>query len=261
MIANADITPALGDDTAPDLFAFADEKSAQNEQAELESGARGKIFRQRRDIVSGQVMEEAQLLRIAIAPDGTLVPDISAKLPGRGIWIACTREAIEAALSKGMFARSAKTKVSAPDNFADLCAQRLSQSVIGMLGMALRSGQLEMGYDKVRAMIAAEPPAWRICAREAARDGRNKIRMASKAAWNATPLLACFNAEQLGGALGRDDVTHAAMREGPLADRFEREALRLAGFRSLIPNDWDTEIADMTLWMQATAVNGSENPD
>lgn len=219
------------DDYQPDLI-------------ELESGARGAKFRERRDIVTGQVMDEAQLVRFVIGPDDLIVPDIAAKLPGRGIWVAADRASIDEAAKRNLFSRSAKTKARAPQDLADQVDAMLARSVLGMLGMANRGGKIENGYDKVRAFILSEPPAWRICANEAARDGRNKIRMASKAAWEVTPLLACFSAAQLGKALGREEVTHAVLSQGRLAKKFSREARRLGGFRDLIPSDWETELQD-----------------
>ncbi|MEE9347224.1 MAG: RNA-binding protein [Robiginitomaculum sp.] len=220
------------------------DEGAADGMAALESGSRGAKFRERRDIVTGQIFDEADIVRFVIGPNEEVVTDVAAKLPGRGIWVAADRASVDLAVSKGLFARSAKTKALAPKDLSDRVEAALAARVLSMLGLALRTGKLEMGYDKVRAMIGVEPPAWRIAASEATRDGRNKIRMASKAAWNATPLLGCFTARELGAALGRDDITHAAMREGRLANKFNVEARRLEGFRALLPADWETEIND-----------------
>ena len=38
--------------------------------------------RERRDIVSGEVLPENRLIRFAAAPDGMVIPDVAAKLPG-----------------------------------------------------------------------------------------------------------------------------------------------------------------------------------
>lgn len=217
----------------------------------LASGARGKKFRERRDIASGEVMEESDLIRMAIGPDGQIVPDLAARLPGRGIWIAANRIAIEQARIKGAFARSAKSKVNVPSDLADLTEHLLRQKLLGLLGMAQKAGQIETGYDSVRSMIAGRPPAWRLAAQESARDGRNKIRVASKAAWNATPVLGCFNSGQLGTALGREDVTHGALQEGALAETFTETALKLSGFCALIPDSWEQEREDFALWLSA----------
>ena len=43
--------------------------------------------RQRRDIVSGAVMDEACLVRFVAGPEGVIYPDLGRKLPGRGLWL------------------------------------------------------------------------------------------------------------------------------------------------------------------------------
>ena len=64
--------------------------------------------RERRDLVSGEVMPEERLVRFVAGPDGVVVPDLARKLPGRGLWVAATREAVDQAAKKGGFSRSAK---------------------------------------------------------------------------------------------------------------------------------------------------------
>lgn len=213
-------------------------------------GERGHKSRERRDIASGDVMPASQLLRLAIAPGDSIVIDVNGKLPGRGLWIAANRDAFAAAHKSRAFARSAKGKVITAPDLADQAEAALRRSLLNLLGMGLRAGELVIGYDQVRGMVQAEPPAWRIAASDAARDGRNKIRVLSKAMWNATPLLACFTREELGAALGRDEIAHCALREGGLADKVSTEAARLSGFCALRPEDWTEEVQDAELHAQ-----------
>ena len=65
-------------------------------------------------------MDEDRLVRFVAGPDGVVVPDLARRLPGRGMWVAATREAVDLAAKKGGFSRSAKAKLSAP---ADLSNQ------------------------------------------------------------------------------------------------------------------------------------------
>ena len=44
-----------------------------------------------RDIVSGEVMPENRLIRFVADPDGSVVPDAAAKLPGRGLWVEASQ--------------------------------------------------------------------------------------------------------------------------------------------------------------------------
>ncbi len=60
-------------------------------------------LRQRRDIVSGAVLPESRLVRFVADPDGQVVPDVAAKLPGRGLWVEATRAAVNIAVARSCF--------------------------------------------------------------------------------------------------------------------------------------------------------------
>ena len=111
--------------------------------------------RQRRDIVSGEVMEEARLIRFVAGPDGGVVPDLARKLPGRGMWVAADRDAVMQAAKKGLFARSAKAPIRAPADLADEVARLLRARLLAALGLARRAGDLTSGFEKVSSAIAS----------------------------------------------------------------------------------------------------------
>ena len=135
--------------------------------------------RQRRDIVSGEVMEEDRLIRFVAGPEGTVVPDLARKLPGRGLWVAATREAVEMAANKGLFSRAAKAKLNAPVGLADkvegaCCAARILD--LAGLGLAKRAGDLILGFEKVRdSAIRDGKVAWLVEAADGSEDGRGKL--------------------------------------------------------------------------------------
>ncbi|HSJ77448.1 MAG TPA: YlxR family protein, partial [Erythrobacter sp.] len=56
---------------------------------------------ERRCILSGEITEREGLLRLAISPDGLVLPDVAAKAPGRGAWLGVSRSELEAALTDG----------------------------------------------------------------------------------------------------------------------------------------------------------------
>ena len=51
-------------------------------------------MRERRCLVSGEVLAEDRLVRFAADPDGNVVPDVAAVLPGRGMWVRADRDAV-----------------------------------------------------------------------------------------------------------------------------------------------------------------------
>ena len=201
--------------------------------------------RVRRDVVTGEVMDEARLIRFVEGPDGQVVPDLARKLPGRGVWVEASRASVDAAVKKNAFSRSAKTKLSASADLSDQVERLLRQRLLDGLGLARRAGDLTFGFEKVSAVIASGKAAWMIEARDGQPDGRRKIlaaaRRATAGGFGAPRLFGDFSSDEMGLALGLDNVIHLAFLAGPGAKRWTAEADRLLGFRPLFPADWREE--------------------
>ena len=197
--------------------------------------------RERRDIVTGEVMDEARLIRFVAGPDGQVVPDLARKLPGRGLWVAADRASVDAAAKRGLFSRSAKAKLSAP---ADLGAQvetLLKRRLLAALGLAKKAGDLTSGFEKVSAAITAGKAAWLIEASDGAQDGRHKLWAKTRKQSPPVPIFGLFDAEELGLALGGENVIHTAFLAGRAANRWAQDAHRLSGFCPLLPESWREE--------------------
>jgi predicted RNA-binding protein YlxR (DUF448 family) len=197
--------------------------------------------RERRDLVTGEVMAEERLIRFVAGPDGVVVPDLARKLPGRGMWVAADRASVETAARKGLFSRSAKAKLSAPADLADQVDQLLRRRVLDALGLAKRAGDLISGFEKVAAALESGKVAWLVEASDGAPDGRRKIMAVARRSPGTPRLLAVYAAEELGLALGGENVIHTAFLAGRGADRWTFDVLRLSGFRPLLPESWREE--------------------
>lgn len=217
--------------------------NSEGESLKTPQNSHGHKPRERKEIVSGELRDPADMLRLAFSPDGQVVADIYGKLPGRGAWIEASRTSVEKAVKSGAFSRAAKRKISAPENFADTIEAGLSARVVGLLGMAKRAGQLESGFENVRSCARAGEIGVRIEARDGQPDGRSKIRVVVKAIAKELEvpmptLIGCFTSTELGQIVGRDNMVHACVHKGKMAKAVSREIERLAGFRELIPNEW-----------------------
>jgi predicted RNA-binding protein YlxR (DUF448 family) len=188
--------------------------------------------RERRDIVSGTIMPDSRLIRFVASPDGVVVPDVAAKLPGRGLWVEASKEAVAKAVEKKLFARAAKAQVTAAADLAARAEKALVTRMLGDLGIARRSGQLVLGFDNVlRALEGPKPPKVLIEAFDGAKDGKRKLYAAAhRLELNCTVIESLTSAE-LGLALGRENVIHAAVQPGGFAERLTFDAERLSGFR------------------------------
>lgn len=204
-------------------------------------GPRARKARERRCVVSRQVMPEERLVRLAIDPEGVAVPDAAARLPGRGVWVEARREAVDAAVRKGLIARSAGRSVTVSPDLSDRIEALLEARCLAQLGLAKRAGDLAVGFDQVHALLKRSKPAYMIEARDGAADGRGKLLRLARAAWGETPVAGAFHADALGDALGRGPTAHLALAEGPAARKFAHEFARLAGFRPATPPEWGEE--------------------
>ena len=100
-------------------------------------------------------------------------------------------------------------------------------------GMARRAGQLVFGFDNVlRALDEKVPPRVLIEAQDGAADGRRKLSGSAYARGLSVETIDCLSRAELSLALGRENVIHAAVKPGPLAERLIVDSARLLGFRA-----------------------------
>ncbi len=188
--------------------------------------------RERRCIVTGEVLPESARVRFVADPEGVVVPDIESRLPGRGMWVKAERAAIARAVARNLFARAAKAPLSAsadlPDRVESLIVRRMTES----LGLARKSGVLVFGFDNVmRALAGRIAPAVIIEASDGSPEGRRKLRNAMLQQGVKAVLVDRLSREELALALGWENVVHAAVKPGRFAERLTLEAARLEGFR------------------------------
>jgi len=211
----------------------------QHRDRDSRSGSTGGS-RERRCIVTGEGLPEARLLRFVLAPDGQIVPDVEAKLPGRGVWVSADRALIAQAVAKRLFARAAKAPAAADSGLPERAELRLVERILAHLGLARRAGDLILGFDQVdKALRSANPPVLIIEAAEAASDGRRKLQAAATTRGHVPFVIGALTNAELSLALGRENVVHAALNPGRIAERLIFEAARLSGFRALRPWVWE----------------------
>jgi predicted RNA-binding protein YlxR (DUF448 family)/ribosomal protein L30E len=194
--------------------------------------------RERRDIVSGEVMDEDRLIRFVIGPEGLIIPDLARKLPGRGVWVAANRQAVQIACAKNLFARSLKAKALAAADLADQVESLLLRRLLAGLGLARKAGDLITGFEKTLACLRAGRAEFLIEAADGAEDGRRKLMGAAQASGHPPRLIGLFESAEMGLALGGENVIHTAFLAGRGAERWSSDVERLTGFRPLYPERW-----------------------
>ena len=182
---------------------------------------------ERKCIATGEVSPKAGLIRFVVGPDQAVVPDVAAKLPGRGIYVSSTREALDRAGGKGLFARAARQPVKVPEGLADLVESLLARRVVDMLSLARKAGDAVTGYEKVKDWLVKGNAKVLIQANDGSERGKSKLRAPD----GENSMISCLSAGEIGLAFGRERAIHAALGAGGLTTRVVEEAARLAGLR------------------------------
>ena len=61
---------------------------------------------------TGAVVPVAEMIRFVVAPDGSIVPDLKRRLPGRGIWVTATRQALRTAVAYNDYCRATSARLA-----------------------------------------------------------------------------------------------------------------------------------------------------
>jgi uncharacterized protein len=210
---------------------------ARLQQDELDTGPRHRgAGTQRLCVATGAVKPVAEMIRFVVSPDGVAVPDLKHRLPGRGMWITATRQALRRAVTRKLFARGFKRDVKVAADFVESTERLLERGALEALAIAHKAGSVAIGFAKVETAIARGTVVGLVHAADAARDGVRKLkaalrqRFADKADGIAT--IDAFTSTQLDLALGRPNVIHAALLAGPASKTFLARVERLGRFRA-----------------------------
>ena len=184
-----------------------------------------------------------RLIRLALAPDGTVHPDVRARAPGRGAWIGVDRAALEEARSKGKLkgalSRAFKTgAVTVPEDLAERTEAALAQAALDRLGMEARAGNVVTGSERIEAAARAGQVRLLLHAADAGADGNGKLDQAWRVGGGeARGLVLPVDRTRLSVAFGRENVVHIAVGESGAAGRVRLAIERWLGFLGLLGVD------------------------
>ncbi|MDP6602800.1 MAG: RNA-binding protein [Rhodospirillales bacterium] len=181
----------------------------------------------RRCLVSGARLPKSALLRFVVAPDGTLVPDLDGRLPGRGLWLRSRRDVVNTACATNAFAKAARARVTVPADLADRVEGLMARRCLDLVGLARRAGEAAAGFEKVKAWINAGRGGVVF----AAVDGSPSARQKLKALARDIPLIEAFEGDALGAAMGRSFGVCFVIAPGRFAQRLKDEVGRLLEYR------------------------------
>ncbi len=184
-----------------------------------------------------------QMIRFVAAPDGSVVPDLSRNLPGRGAWVTASRAAIEKAIAQKAFSRAFRGKGTADEKLVALVEHLIERAALDALSLANKAGRIVTGNAKVESAIVSGKALAIFHSSDGSADGKRKLdgllRGIDAERGVKTPTFTLFTGSQMDLALGRPNVVHAALLASPASGGFLERSLRLKRWR-----DGDIAIGD-----------------
>ena len=167
------------------------------------------------------------LIRLALAPDGRVLPDVRAKAPGRGAWIGVTRAelAVSGKKLRGQLSRAFKTSaLDVPDDLATLVATALERDALDRLGLESRSGTVLTGSERIADAARAGRLQALYHAADASADGCRRLAQAwrvgsDREGSDLRGLVLPLPRPILSLALGRENVVHIGVTDRHAAKR------------------------------------------
>jgi predicted RNA-binding protein YlxR (DUF448 family) len=167
-------------------------------------------------------MPKGDMIRFVVDPARYVVPDIAAKLPGRGLWVSANRDALQNATAKNLFSRAAKTSVKADADLPLHVAALLARRCLDLLGLARGAGLVVTGQPQVEAALKAGKLAYVLMAADAGGDVLKKLK-------HAPCITSGFDRLALGQALGREHLVALGLMPHALTEKLRAELARWAG--------------------------------
>ncbi len=186
--------------------------------------------------LSREVKPVGELIRFVVGPDGSIVPDVKRKLPGRGLWLTADQDTLAQAVKRNLFAKNFKKEVRAGEDLVAQTEKLLERSVLDALAIAGKAGQVLSGFTRVEAALGSEKVTAILHARDGAADGIRKIDALVRRREEENPReitkIGAFASSQLDLALGRSNVVHAALLAGDASSGFLARYQRYERFRT-----------------------------
>lgn len=181
-------------------------------------------------IVTRMVMEKDMLIRFVADPKGMVVPDLRCNLPGRGVWVGASRSRVSEAVKRQLFSRGLKARVEADAHLAERVEVLLRKQALGTLALANKAGLVLAGHDKVDEAAGKGRLRLLVEASDGAVKGLERIRRKAKALCPGMEVVSCFTSAELGLALGRTNVIHAAVMAGGLTQKLGEDVRRVMAY-------------------------------
>ena len=188
------------------------------------------ILADRTCIITRLQRPEEELIRFVLSPQGEVVPDLKRKLPGRGAWVTKGRAEVSQASSAKAFSKAFGETVKTASDLPDLVAKLMRQELVQALSLARKAGLAVAGFTKVEEAAKQGGVLAVLHMAGAAADGKAKVDRLCGA---EAIILDFWRPDELDLAFGRENVVHAALKQGGQSQKVLALATSFARFEGL----------------------------
>lgn len=102
-----------------------------------------------------KVTDQEHLIRIVSSPEGLLIPDLKAKLPGRGAYVCSHSPCIRKATRKGVLSRSLKRPIEASElsGLEKKVDEALDRKIFSFLSVLMKGKKIVIGRESIRESL------------------------------------------------------------------------------------------------------------
>lgn len=164
-----------------------------------------------------------------VDPDGLVVADVAAKLPGRGCWVQAQRAVLEKAVKEKKFARFCQKADGreVQDGLVEKVEALLLRRCLDFLGLTNRAGRVIAGFEKSRATLESGRSHVLLAASDGADNGRSKMCQGIE----DLRVVDIFTRDQLGQALGLANAVHVVLLPSGATRNFLQECARYGALK------------------------------
>lgn len=167
------------------------------------------------------------MLRLVLAPDGRVVPDLAENLPGASLTVEASREALEGCALAMEEAFGSQARL--PDNLPGMVEAGLVKRLQERIALARKGGNAVCGFAKVEQGLREGGEKLLLEALDGGDADRRKLD--KLASYRHIRMVVGLNRAELGKPFGRAEAVHVLLQEPRIVAEILKDLRRLAGFR------------------------------
>lgn len=186
---------------------------------------------QRSCLACRKTTDRDYLIRFVLSPDGEVMVDLDAKLPGRGAYTCNKMSCISDSIQKRQFSRAFKSEIKtpSPEILIKNIKERLQSKILGYIGLANKAGKLTSGGSMVTdAMRSTNKPGLILLAIDISESIAEKIE--NSATYYTIPCLRVLTKDDFGVIIGKAPRSALAIKQGGFVAQLIYEIQRYRNF-------------------------------